>query len=417
MATSDHKMNEIVGRARRVGWPVESAEGTNSAWAYRITRPDGKRVQIHRSPSDVNWATVVLRQLNANGLLDAAEAEWKAENEAKRQKKLADDKAKADAALAKAAREHDAVTKAAGPYAAPREAEAAWLLTPSPHPETRTVIITPEIAGKLLATINTNNRPKREDRVDEFVAIIYDGEWGVTHQGGAVDWNGILQDGQHRLYAIEKTGQAQAMQFSVGMDPANFTKVDTPMVRRSRDAAYMRGESNVLTLTAAARLIIQFDRHGPDLHLKGSRKKVSLDAIDKGIATMGDPLRNAVARAHRIRKEIKITATALAAAIYLIGRQLPDGDPRVDAFFTDIETGVGFEKNDGVWLLRRYFIRNDSAMGRPSTYATLAYIIKAWNLRSSGRFVTGLVWRSNEMFPATIILPPPADYIQERISV
>lgn len=407
MGTSDHKMNEIVGRARRIGWDVEAAEGNNSAWAYRITRPDGRRVQIHRSPSDVNWESVVLRQLNYGGLFKEAEAELKAADEAKRQGRIAADKAKAAEALAKAEREQDAIVKAAGPYAGPREAEASWLLTPTPYPETRTVIITPEVARKLLDTVNTKNRPKRDQRTDEFVAIINDGEWGVTHQGGAIDTNGVLQDGQHRLEAIWKTNKPQAMQFSVGMPPGNFTKVDTPMVRRARDAAYMRGEANVLTLTAAARLILQFDRHGADLHLKAGRRKVTLDAIDQAIAAMGDPLREAVARSHKIRREIKITATALAAAIYLIGRRMPDGDPRVDAFFNDIESGADVEKYDGAWLLRRYFIRNDAAVGRPSTYASLAYIIKAWNLRASGRTLTQLVWRTNEPFPATIILPAP----------
>lgn len=406
MAVSEARMLTIVSRCQNVGWKIESGGSKRVAWAYRITRPDGRRVQIHRTPSDSNWMKVVIDQLNDGGLLDDAEAALAERLKRERDEKLAADKAKNDAALAKAERNAAALHAAARPIGV-REAEAAWLLTPAPLPETRTVIIRPEVAGKLLETINTCNRPKRENRTDEFVAIINDGEWGITHQGGAIDTNGVLQDGQHRLEAIYRSGKAQVMQMSVGMPPENFTKVDTPLVRRARDAAYMRGEHNVLTLTAAARLIIQFDRLGPNLHLRGSKTKVSIDAVDRVIRDMGDELRAAVARAHRIRREIKIPATTLAAAIYLIGRRLPVDDPRVERFFDDIETGANVEKFDPVWLLRRHFIRDMGGMGRPNQYAALAYIIKAWNLRAQRKTVQQLVWRSNEAFPANVYLPPP----------
>jgi hypothetical protein len=405
MATSKAKMLTIVGRCRRVGWEVEDAEGTRAEWAYRITTPKGKRVQIHRSPSDGNWEKVVLRQLDEDDLLTTAEAEWEQRNATRKTELKSANDARNKIALERAHKQSLALLKASGPVGT-TEADLGWLLTPTSRPETRTVIITPEAAQKILETANTYNRPKRDERINEFVAIIENGEWGVTHQGAAINSDGILQDGQHRLEAIALTGKPQIIQISVGMPPDNFTKVDTPLMRRARDAAAMRGEVNVLTLTAAARLIILFDRLGPDLHLKGNRLKVSIDAVDRATREWGDDLRNAVARSHRLRRELKITATALAAAIFLIRRRLPPGDPRAEAFFADLETGVNIEQYDAAWLLRRHFIRGQANLGRPSQYSALAYIIKAWNLRASGRSASVLVWRSNEAFPSTIILPP-----------
>lgn len=407
MGTSDMAMRKIVNRCERIGWKVENSEGRRTAWAYRITRPDGGRVQIHRSPSDVNWETVVLRQLNEGGLMERAEKEHADKQRRDRDRKLAADKAKNDAAIAKAEREAALIARAAGPLAGPREFDAAWLLTPTDIPDTRWGVMTPELARKLLTTINVSNRPKRENRTEFFVNVINDGDWGATHQGGAIDSTGKLQDAQHRLEAIEQTGKPQIMQMTVGMPPENFRKVDSPLVRTAIDAAVMRGEKDVRTLTATARLIIQFDRFGMHLHTRGSKVAVSIDTVDRGVIAMGDELREAVARANRIRREIKIPPTALAAAIFLIGRRLPKGDPRVEQFFTDIADGAEIPKYDGVWLLRRHFNRLESGGERTTQLAALAYLIKAWNLRAAGRTVQALVWRSNELFPANIFLPPP----------
>lgn len=49
---------------------------------------------------------------------------------------------------------------------------------------------------------NKANRPLSEARVDKLAAAFRRGEYRVTHQGMAFGRNGVLQDGQHRLWAI-----------------------------------------------------------------------------------------------------------------------------------------------------------------------------------------------------------------------
>lgn len=400
----------IAGRARRIGWPVEVAEGSGSTrgWLYRVTRPDGVRVQIHSSPSDVNWERTVLRRLNGReGAFDIAEAQAREAEEAQRRAVLAAD-AKRNADELKAAQARaDMLDRASGPYAPAKPFDAQWILTPQAFPETRRGILTPELARQVLDKMNERNRKYRRDRKDFFVKIYKNNEWGVTHQGAAIDSNGQLQDGQHRLEMCAELGVPLEIYVSVGMPPENFPKIDAPMMRTARDAAYVRGEKDVVALTSTARLIRGFDLFGSELHLQLTRARFTIDTIDRAITEYGDPLRAAVVTAKAMRKEIRIINAALTAAIFLIGRTVGHDDDRVTSFFYDIKYGERLGRRDPVWLLRRYFLTGEGSEGSQNQIVSLALIIKAWNARATGRTLQSLVWRSNEWFPSTIIDPGP----------
>jgi hypothetical protein len=250
--------------------------------------------------------------------------------------------------------------------------------------------------------------------VDFLADIIRQGDWSLTHQGGAIDWNGTLQDGQHRLLAIIDADTPVVMQWTRGADPKNFAKVDVGSQRTGRDLAVMRGISHASIAPSVARMLLQIDLYGPEAHTRANKAKISIDRVQRAVEAYGDELIEAVSRAVRFRRELKVNATGLAAAIYLIRRRLPVGDPRVEKFIDDFETGIGLDdKTDPVWLLRRFIIRsNDAHLGGGSrrglrAYDIAAYVLKAWNLRMSGRTVTAIVWRNNEPFPSTVFLPPP----------
>jgi hypothetical protein len=190
------------------------------------------------------------------------------------------------------------------------------------------------------------------------------------------------------------------------MPPENFTKVDTPVLRSARDALMLQGAGHVVQLASAARMILNYDRYGHGLWDKRNNTKYSNDAIVNFVNAAGDDLIAAVDRSRQIRKEITIVASGLITAIYLIRREIGPDDPRVARFFDDIENGLDISKTDVVYLLRRMFNQR-AGQGRPNQYLALALIIKAWNARATGRHLQQLVWRNNESFPATIIVPAP----------
>lgn len=93
--------------------------------------------------------------------------------------------------------------------------------------------VTPEIAEQWLQK-NQLNRPLSAATVARYVGIIERGEWRLTHQGVAFDVNGLLVDGQHRLWAIVKSGRSVRMVVTHGLEPEAIGAID---IQKSRTAA------------------------------------------------------------------------------------------------------------------------------------------------------------------------------------
>ena len=62
--------------------------------------------------------------------------------------------------------------------------------------------ITPAQALEILERHNPRNRSVSEKTVQSYAIDMKNGRWTLTHQGIALDVNGDLQDGQHRLWAV-----------------------------------------------------------------------------------------------------------------------------------------------------------------------------------------------------------------------
>jgi hypothetical protein len=96
------------------------------------------------------------------------------------------------------------------------------------------VLLTPQLAKELLKN-NRINRVVRPSRVAELVQLIKGGEFRKTHQGLAVDWNGQLQDGQHRCLAVIQTGIPVRVKITYNVDPANYDAIDRGAHRNAGD--------------------------------------------------------------------------------------------------------------------------------------------------------------------------------------
>lgn len=76
------------------------------------------------------------------------------------------------------------------------------------------ILVTPEMAQELL---DWNNNPRKkimQTVVDRYRADMADGEWTDTSQSIAIDYNGYLHNGQHRLTAIVQWGKPQRLYFT-----------------------------------------------------------------------------------------------------------------------------------------------------------------------------------------------------------
>lgn len=105
--------------------------------------------------------------------------------------------------------------------------------------KTQQTLVTPEMASQLLLQ-NTGNRTVRANVVSRYSDDMKNGSWGLSHQGIAVDVNGNLIDGQHRLLAVVKSGAAVPMLVTTGLQPEIFEVIDKLSARSDADSLRMR---------------------------------------------------------------------------------------------------------------------------------------------------------------------------------
>ena len=102
----------------------------------------------------------------------------------------------------------------------------------------KTELVTPGMAKALLMT-NPRNRSIKRSSVAKLEEDIKNGRWEVTHQGIALDENGVLIDGHHRLTAIVNTNTA--CMIYVTYNAVASAKLDNGTPRSDKDALYMAG--------------------------------------------------------------------------------------------------------------------------------------------------------------------------------
>jgi hypothetical protein len=98
--------------------------------------------------------------------------------------------------------------------------------------------VTPEKAKAWLARNFDRNRKVAGKRVERIVRSIQSSRWRVTHQGIAFTPDGKLIDGQHRLYAVIRSGRSIWTVVFFGVP--SFEEIDTGQARSVGQIRSMR---------------------------------------------------------------------------------------------------------------------------------------------------------------------------------
>jgi len=128
--------------------------------------------------------------------------------------------------------------------------------------QTQLVVMTPQWAAQILKTANHDNRPIRRAAVKRLAESIKDGMWQITHQGIAIDTNGKLQDGQHRLSAIVEANQPVEILLTTGTYPASYGVLDCGVGRTAADSLERIGTcKNSNRAAAGIKVYLLYKRH------------------------------------------------------------------------------------------------------------------------------------------------------------
>lgn len=247
--------------------------------------------------------------------------------------------------------------------------------------DVRVETITPEIAKAYLAK-NVNNRKPSDKTVSMYAREMKFNKWQLTHQGLALDENGDLLDGQHRLLAVIEAGMPIQMVVSRNVPRSTFMFVDNG--RRRQAHQLLPGDvTHRSSVASAARYLLVIEGNAG----VGSKTNTIADSVYWTNAPTHEilecverwpELEQAAQIASQIYSSAHITKAPNTAVIAQIMRT--SHLDRLDEWAKGLEYGAGLQIGDPRLALRDKFLRfsssRDHSMSKTAAYAL---IVKAWN--------------------------------------
>lgn len=255
------------------------------------------------------------------------------------------------------------------------------------------VTLTPQMARDLLA-INSHNRPMRDGQVETLAGAIRRGEWKLTHQGIAIDENGVILDGQHRLAAVVRADQPVTMYLTRDVPRETMSVIDIGARRSVGDTLSLAGYTYGSSLAVAVRTIKAYRSDNWRARYTGQQV---LDFLEEEPET-GKYLTAAA------NLGLLGTHGAISGLLYMSANGYPDMTPWIDG----IRTGAGLENGDPRLMFRNAIVarRTRGIRIEPRWFAGI--YAKSWRAYVEGRSIKSLQFRDTEPLPVIELVPVSA---------
>lgn len=253
--------------------------------------------------------------------------------------------------------------------------------------------VTPDLATVWL-DLNENNRNMRENHAQGFARDMQNANWHEDIVAGIhfVDDTGKLGDGQHRLRAIEISGEPQWMLVKNVPAKAIIVAVDRGARRSVTDALHFAGLTASPVQAALARKIIQM-KAGFAPGGAGRLKPTDAEIRDVLIGPEAEIVTRAADLAMRIRKADKLKARPGNVAIAYYQAAKVDPNCAEEFFETQILKSEGLiYKSPANALARRL---QNSAHKKMTDVEQYNLIIHAWNHYRNGNMLDRLLAPDN----------------------
>jgi len=199
--------------------------------------------------------------------------------------------------------------------------------------------VTPELAFKLLEA-NTHNRPLVQSRVERYARDMRAGQWRVNGDAVRFDINGILIDGQHRLWAVTESGVTLKMLVVRGLEPEAQDTIDQGKPRSIKEVFHLGGIENSRLVAPILLTIFRVSTNKPHIYTPEVAKAM-YDYWHDDVQWMASAVSRYTKRA------------TVAAALTIAHRKTPSV---TDLFTGMVNSGTNLVQGQPAWLLREYII-------------------------------------------------------------
>lgn len=283
------------------------------------------------------------------------------------------------------------------------------------------VDLTPEDAAKLLAVSQGQTQRKlRQANIDRLTHAIIAGQWKETHQPIALNGDGVVIDGQHRLTAIVAAGMTVRTLIARDVPEDTFQVIDTGSVRSPYDVLVLAGIPNGAKMAAACRyLLVYEDVVGtPDSFQSQRQKYTSADILNLAQSARGKQLNDSINAATGVVWALGRAgyATWMGAVVQLM-RESPVDDGLCLEFIERLRDGANLKPGSPILTLRRYLTGDGGlikANGGNRAQMGMGSTIKAFNTWLEGGERQFFTFRTGiERMPAVVPFQPSPAYLPE----
>jgi hypothetical protein len=265
-------------------------------------------------------------------------------------------------------------------------------------PAASIIRISPARAHAILKACNLHNRRCENRRIAQYAEDMRRDGWLFTGEAIKISREGILLDGQHRLYAVMDADVTVPLLLITGLDPRAQEVMDQGKPRSLGDAMHLRGEGDPNNVAAALRSVAHFYRDGVPFQMgsaAGMSHGYALRLYDRG--SNREDLQAALKFVRNRRKGAPWTSLSQLAALHFLF--CAADEPRALAFTGGLLEGSG--TIPAVRELRRHLIaeheRADADQPRAHIKTRTVYIVQAWNAEHGS--VPEFRWRQADGFP------------------
>jgi hypothetical protein len=251
--------------------------------------------------------------------------------------------------------------------------------------------ITPADAEWALSHTNTRNRNVTSNWVDELTRRIKAGLWQLTHEGIAFDTNGVLIDGQHRLWAAALSETTVPMRVFLNEPPEGLQVIDTGRSRANHEVITLAGGLGRVAKNQLATLRVV---------VSGLQNYARKSAAEE--AELLRRHRAAVDFAHDALPSSRYSGVATAVTRGVLGRAFYSADhDRLRHFADVLQSGVASDEADGpITLLLQAFLSTPTGRRSHSDNRVMyAKTQRALSAYLKGERISKLYAITSELFP------------------
>lgn len=254
-----------------------------------------------------------------------------------------------------------------------------------------------------LLKANTRNRAVNNARVAEYAVMMLNGDWLDGVADIVIGDDGVLQNGQHTLYAVVESGVPIVVTLKTGMRLEAQAVTDTQRARTIGNQLQIDGVKNANTVAAMSRLVYAWREKGslPAMTSTGS-VNLSVDRVTlisfirKNRNELEHAAGVAVARHHKTEL---LTATQIGVLQIIFSDHAPEhAEAWLEQLFGEAE-GI----SQPVQAYRDRLIQMKGKDDGWSVFQKYAFAVKSFNAFMARENINRFMLRPSEQSPAVVV--------------